>query len=32
MLMTWMKGASFSSGIVGFTRDCTGVATSSIIG
>jgi hypothetical protein len=32
MLMTWMKGVSFSSGRVGLTRDCTGMATSSIIG
>ena len=32
MFMTWLKGVSFSSGRVGLTRDCTGVATSSIIG
>ena len=32
MSLTWMKGVSFSSGRVGLTRDCTGVATSSIIG
>ena len=32
ILMTGLKGASFSLGRVGLTRDCTGVVTSSIIG